>query len=127
MLPPKFCKEVIAELHGGQLSGHLGVNKTLAKVKLRYFWPGMSADVRSYLRGCDVCARRKSPAKKRVAPLQQYPVGVPMERVAIDLLGPLPMTDNGNRWVLVIGDYCTRWMEAFPLPDATAVKVAHPW
>ena len=75
-------------------------------MKLRYFWPGMSADVRSYLRGCDVCARRKSPAKKRVAPLQQYPVGVPMERVAIDLLGPLPMTDNGNRLVLVIGDNC---------------------
>ena len=86
VLPLKYRKEVVGELHGGQLSGHLGVSKTMAKVKFRYFWPGMSADVRSVLRGCDMCARRKSAARKRVAPLQQYRVGVPMERVALDLL-----------------------------------------
>ena len=124
VIPLKFRKEILAELHGGKLSGHLGVSKTLAKVKFRYFWPGMSADVRSFLRVCDLCARRKSAAKKRVAPLQQYRVGVPMERVAIDLLGPLPKSDSGNLWVLVVGDYCTKWIEAYPLPDATATTVA---
>ena len=84
----------------------------------------MSADVRSFLRGCDLCARRKSPAKKGVSPLKQYHVGVPLERVAIDFLGPLPRSDSGNQWILVVGDYCTRWMEAYPLPDATARTVA---
>ena len=106
------------------MSGHLGVNKTMAKAKYRYFWPGMSADIRSFLRSCDMCARRKAPAKKRVTPLQRYRVGVPMERVAIDLLGPLPKSDGGNQWVMVVGDYCTKWMEAYPLPDATASTVA---
>ena len=124
VLPNEFRKEILGELHGGQLSGHLGVSKTLAKVKYKYFWPGMSADVRSFLRVCDLCAKRKSPAKKRLAPLQQYRVGVPLERVAIDLLGPLPKTDSGNQWILVVGDYCTKWMEAYALPDATASTVA---
>ena len=115
VVPLKFRKEILAELHGGKLSGHLGVSKTLAKVMFRYFWSGMFADVRSFLRVCDLCARRKSAAKKRVAPL---------ERVAIDLLGPLPKSDSGNLWVLVVGDYCTKWIEAYPLPDATATTVA---
>ena len=47
-----------------------------------------------------------------------------MERVAIDLLGPLPKSDSGNLWVLVVGDYCTKWIEAYALPDATATTVA---
>ncbi len=124
VVPQSMRKEILREVHGGQLSGHLGMTKTLAKMKFRYFWSGMSGDVRSFIRSCDLCARRKSPAKKSVAPLQQYRVGVPMERVAIDLLGPLPKTESGNQWILVIGDYCTKWMEAFPLPDAKASTVA---
>ena len=124
VMPEDHRKEVMSELHGGQLSGHLGVRKTEAKVRLRYYWPGIAADIRSFVRCCDVCARRKSPAKKGRAPLQQYRVGVPMERVALDLLGPLPKSDSGNRWILVVGDYCTKWMEAYPLPDATATTVA---
>ena len=39
-------------------------------------------------------------------------------------MGPLPETDNGNRFVLVIGDYWTKWMEAYPIPDHTASTVA---
>ena len=124
VLPRPFRKEILNEVHAGQLSGHLGVRKTEAKVKYRYYWPGMSADIRSFLQSCDQCARRKSPAKKGKAPLQQYQVGVPVERVAIDLLGPLPESDSGNRWVMVVGDYCTKRMEAYPLPNATASTVA---
>ena len=78
VLPEKFREVVLQELHGGRASGHLGVTKTLAKVKLRYYWPVMTADVRSFLRRCEMCGRRKSPAKRRVSPLQQYRVGEPM-------------------------------------------------
>ena len=66
VLPEKFREVVLKELHGGRASGHLDIIKTLAKVKLRYYWPGMTADVRSFLRRCEVCGRRKSPAKRRV-------------------------------------------------------------
>ena len=89
---------------------HLGYTKTLRRVKERYFWAGMTVDLRSYLRKCTDCARRKKPTRKRRVKLRQYNVGSPLERVAIDILGPLPETENGNLYVLVIGDYFSKWV-----------------
>ena len=48
----------------------------------------------------------------------------PLERVAMDILGPLPPTRQGNRYILVIMDYFTKWPEAFALPNQEAEVVA---
>ena len=45
-------------------------------------------------------------------------------QVGIDLIGPLPTTDRGNRYVVTLVDYFSKWPEAAPLPDKTAVGVA---
>jgi hypothetical protein len=54
------------------------------------------------------------------APMGQFIVGEPMERVAMDILGPLPMSKNGNKYVLVISYLFTKWTEALPIPDREA-------
>ena len=51
-------------------------------------------------------------------------VGSPMQLVSIDILGPLPESDAGNTHILVVGDYFTRWMEAYPIPNQEATTVA---
>lgn len=58
------------------------------------------------------------------APLQQYQVGAPMECVALDILGPFPVTEQGNRYVLVAMDYFTKWPEAYAVPDQSTVTTA---
>ena len=47
-----------------------------------------------------------------------------MQRVAMDILGPLPETDRGNKYILVIGDYFTKWKEAHAMPNMEAITVA---
>ena len=47
-----------------------------------------------------------------------------MERVAVDVLGPFPLTDLGNRYVIVAMDYFTKWPEAYAVPDQTASTTA---
>ncbi len=44
--------------------------------------------------------------------------------MAADILGPLPESDAGNRYILVVGDYFTRWVEAYTIPNQEATTVA---
>ncbi len=56
--------------------------------------------------------------------MHHVPVGAPLDRVALDIVGPLPETENGNNYIVVISDYFTKWVEAHALPDQTAITVA---
>ena len=124
VLPRSLRSIVLEELHNSITAGHLGVNKMLHKVQRRYYWVGLAADVRLWVKRCTTCGRLNNPPKKNKAPLQRYRVGAPLERVAMDILGPLPETDNGNKYVLVVGDYFTKWIESYPIPDQEAETVA---
>ena len=124
VIPPSLRPQVLKSLHSEKTSGHLGVRKTLSKLKERFYWMGMGNDVRRFCRSCDICASRKPPPKKARSPMKQYNVGAPLERTAIDVLGPLPVTSDGNKFILVIADYFTKWTEAFPMSNQEATTVA---
>ena len=47
-----------------------------------------------------------------------------MERVAIDILGPLPESDAGNKYLLIAMDYFSKWPEGYALPNMEAQTVA---
>ncbi|KAL5479795.1 hypothetical protein EMCRGX_G023373 [Ephydatia muelleri] len=124
VVPMSQRKIVLAELHEGVTGGHLGQEKTLMKLKERFYWPGHWNDVQNWCNTCAACISRKTPAPKQRASLQSILVGQPMQLVAVDILGPLPESGNGNSYILVVGDYFTRWMEAYPIQNQEAVTVA---
>ena len=66
-------------------------------------------------------------AKKAKAALQTVPVGEPFEMLAMDFLGPLPTTEKGNKYILLVEDYFTKWTEAFPLQDQTQRQQQRSW
>ena len=124
VLPKALRATVLHQLHNSPTAGHLGINKTMGKVKERFYWVNYHSDVKKWCKTCDICSSRSGPQKKPRAPLGQYNVGVPMERIAIDVLGPLPTTDEGNKYLLIAADYFTKWVEAYPLPNQEATTVA---
>jgi transposase InsO family protein len=125
VLPQTLIKFVLTQLHNSVTGGHFGIKKTLSKVRERYSWFKQRQDVENWCRHCDICASKKRPNKKPRAPLQQYNVGAPLERIAVDILGPLPRTNKGNRYLLVVGDYFSKWAEAIPIRDQEATTVAN--
>uniref|UniRef100_A0A3P9JI01 Integrase catalytic domain-containing protein n=1 Tax=Oryzias latipes TaxID=8090 RepID=A0A3P9JI01_ORYLA len=80
--------------------------------------------VSTWVRECADCASRKTHGKQPCAPMQTLVPSRPFERVALDILGPLPETPNKNKYILVIGDYFSKWTEAFPLPNQEAQSIA---
>ena len=124
IIPREMRRSLVREMHGGITSGHLGEKKTLSRLRQRFYWLEMRKDVQEWCRVCDTCNAKKGPARRGKAPLQLHQVGAPMERVAVDILGPLPTTAAGNRYICVAMDYFTKWPEAYALPNHEAVTVA---
>ena len=124
VLPKSLRTDVLQDLHSGAMGGHLGEDKMLGKLKERYYWPGHHKDIENWCKTCPECATRKTPTHRGRATLQPIAVGYPLQLVACDILGPLPRSSNGNCYLLVVADYFTRWMEAYPIPNQEASTVA---
>ena len=124
IVPQSHRRIVLNFAHDVQTSGHLGINKTLSKIRQNYYWPGLSQDVKSYVTGCITCQKCKEPIPTKRAPMQVARSGYPMERIAVDILGELPITDRDNKYVLVVSDYFTKWTESFPMKNMEAATVA---
>lgn len=104
---------------------HLGMQKTLARIQLDWWWPGMVAEVRRYVRACNTCQQSKVVKIQTAGERQHLFVGRPFQKLAVDLVGPFEETEQGNAWILVVTDHYTRWSDAIAIPNATAKVVAN--
>ena len=69
---------------------------------MKYFWQGMRKDVTKLINECEICQSHKPPKKSNRQPLRPIEVTGVFDRIAIDVMGPLPMTHRGNKYILVI-------------------------
>ena len=116
---PQACRKPVLELaHTIPLAGHMGRDKTARRVQQRFYWPTLFKDVADY------CQKTDTQGQRRV-PLVPLPiVQEPFERIAMDIVGPLTRSRKGNRYILVVCDYATRFPEAIPLRSIDAETVA---
>ena len=121
--PKEIRSTVFHQLHESRNAGHLGRERTIKSIKRRVYWPGMSTDIKRWCKQCDICARAKSGPGLGRSALCQSVTGAPLDRVGIDIVGPLPITGDGNEYIVVLCDYFTKWVEAYAVPNHTALTV----
>ena len=125
VVPPALRAPVLTAHHDNILTGHRGIAATYHRIRKNYFWRNMFADVVAWCRSCQVCAHRKISHRGPSRGLSCIPPkDRPFEMIAMDILGPLPPTPRGNRYLLIFNDYATRFMVATPLKNATGNEVA---
>ena len=87
--------------------------------------PGVAKGVKDLCASCPIC-QKAGPAIIAKAPLNPLPViKEPFTRIAMDVFGPLNRTKAGNKYILVLMDYATKWPEAFALRNVTAETIVN--
>ncbi|XP_071948879.1 uncharacterized protein [Antedon mediterranea] len=122
VVPQEYREHIINIAH--DKTGHLGVQKTQDRITQHFYWPGINYQVREHCKTCPQC-QYLTKTKKQKQLLRPLPIiDIPFKRIGIDIAGPFCVTEDGNRYLLVLCDYATRYPEAIAIPDQTAVTVA---
>lgn len=117
-------EEILKEFHSDPLGGHQGQKRSLLKIQQKYMWENMTRDVKNYVKNCELCQKVKHGGGAR-QPMQITTTATrPWQRLAVDIVGPLPQTYRGNKYLLTAQDELTKFLFAIPLPNQTAEEIA---
>ncbi|XP_048243286.1 uncharacterized protein LOC125376042 isoform X2 [Haliotis rufescens] len=123
---PVCCrKELLFAYHDSKAGGcHFGRDATRQTILTKYYWPGLYQDIENYVKSCDDCQRSKRRTNAKPAPMVPMPIEDTFSRLHVDILGPLPETKEGYKYVLLAVDSFSRWTEGFLMRTQEASEVA---
>ena len=126
---PRSCREMaLCLVHN---ASHSGVHRTYEDLRERFFWRGMFSDTVEICKCCEVCLRSKRTyGKKEPMKLFKLPYKFPRALITMDI-AYLPWTSDGYRYLLIIVDLFSKYLEAIPMKNQEAATVAealeHGW
>ena len=121
VLPQKFRKTVYRELH--EEMGHLGVERVLALARERFYWPHMRRDIENFIHHTCRCLKQRRPNLPTREPLQPIVTTAPLQMLSIDFVH-LERSSGGYEYILVVVDHFTKYAQAYPTKNKTAVTAA---
>ena len=120
--PPTDWTRLVNQAHS---VAHAGPEKVHEMLQQQYFWPKMFDFIRLMVQSCDLCQRVNQGRTERLAirPIIPRSAQDAFDEVWMDLIGEVPTSSRGNRYVLVMIDSRTRYAVAVPLQSKTAEEV----
>jgi hypothetical protein len=105
-------------------AGHFGVHKTHSLLEPTYFWSGMFAQVRKEVSSCTVCDHVKANFEVKDPALKPLPIMGMFYRWGVDLCKMPFKSVSGNRYVVVMIEHFSKWLELVPIPEKTSHHTA---
>src|SRR5436305_374185 len=121
----QFRGDLMQKMHDQY--GHLSYANLVNVLESRAWWPTIEKDIRQFIAACPNCQvhqRQHGSQEREHARLLADPIIQPFQRWGIDLIGRLPKTMDGNRWIITAIDYATGWPIAKAIPVATEDAIA---
>ena len=114
-------QQILYEYHCTPTGGHQGIKRTTKRIKQKYNWEGMNKDIEEYIQKCQM----NKLGKKNRAPMEITDTPRdPFEKVALDIVGPLPESNQGDTYILTFQDLLTKFSKAIPLSNQEAATIA---
>ncbi|XP_007947432.1 protein NYNRIN [Orycteropus afer afer] len=126
VVPRQLRRDLIFLVHDLPMGAHQRPEETYKKLRLLGWWPGMQEHVRVYCRSCLFCIPRNLIGSELKAVESLWPIRstAPWSNLQIEVVGPVTISEEGHKHVLIVADPNTRWVEAFPLKPYTHTAVA---
>ncbi|CAM5119864.1 unnamed protein product [Eretmochelys imbricata] len=126
LVPSQHCGELMWLAHDSPFAVYLGVQRTYDRLKRNFYWPGIQNDVKDYCGSCELCQDSKKPVGPQKVPLCHLPmIQEAFLRVAMDIVVLMQhLTQRGNRYILIVVEFATRYPEAVALTNVEAETVA---
>ena len=124
LVPSELKKDIFHLCHNIPSAAHQGTTRTKEYTKRTYFWHQMSKDIKKFVNQCKQCNINKASNRKHKHPGMQSHMGIPMERVHLDFMGPFPTSKGGNKHILVMVDSFSKWCECIALESQSAELTA---
>lgn len=121
-VPESMYNNVISCFHDDNLSCHVGIRKTYAKLEQRVYWKGMRYSVQNYIRHCQTCQESKS-ARLPPVPASGFTSNSPFDLLTVDIMGPYTKGRKQSTHILLCVDNFTRYIEIFPLRKTNAETI----
>ena len=115
-VPPSLRENILYWFHASRYGGHCGINRTLRRVSLWVWWPGMAADVRKFVSQCLICIRQAPSKARTLRGLLEKPQ--PLQMISLDHVGPRTWFDRTVYYMVII-DHASRFMVAIEVADLT--------
>ncbi|KAL7300087.1 hypothetical protein TKK_0007095 [Trichogramma kaykai] len=122
---PTDRDDIFYECHNSPMGGHKGVSKTFHRIRRKYYWENLKGDIQRRIQQCLECQLKKLVRVKTKMPMiiTDTP-GTTFDKIALDIVGPLPPTKKGNAYILTMQDQLSKYCIAAPLPDMKTTTVA---
>jgi hypothetical protein len=117
------ARPILKHLHATKFNGHLGLRKTLQKITQRFYRPGINDIVEEIVRECITCQKVKRLPHPARAALQPMMINEPLELITIDLVELATASRKGNKYVLVVCDHFTKFVQFYAIKSKEAVEV----
>ena len=123
VVPKQLRTPILRETHSGSYGGHFSGQRLHHALMERWWWEGMFSDSLSFAKSCPECAIVTGGSRASRPPLHPIPVSRPFQIFGIDIMD-LPLTDQGNKDVVVVQDLFTKWPLVFAVPDQKTARLA---
>ena len=122
VVPQHLRGKIMEHHHGGRFGGHFSGDRLFKTISCKWWWRGMYKDCVEYTKNCPDCSFVDGGGKPGRPPLQPIPVSRPFQIFGIDVM-ELPRTEQGNRYVLVLQDFLSKWPLVYAMPDQKTSRI----